>query len=52
MNGRITRRREVAEVCGIASHQARASWRGGLEMRGAKRWTSYVLPPKKMEDSK
>jgi len=55
-HGRITRR-EAAELCRIASHQARdllarLVGRGELEMRGAKKGAFYVLPPKNMEDSK
>ncbi len=57
MNGRITRRREAAEVCRIASHQARdllarLVGRGELEMRDAKKGAFYVRSPKNMEGSK
>ncbi|GAB4175631.1 MAG: ATP-binding protein [Wenzhouxiangellaceae bacterium] len=54
-HGRITRR-EAAELCRIASHQARDLLarlveHGQLEMRGAKRGTFYERCSKNMEDS-
>jgi ATP-dependent DNA helicase RecG len=55
-HGRITRK-EAAELCRIASHQARdlltrLVGRGELEMRGAKKGTFYVRSPKDLEGSK
>jgi len=55
-HGRITRK-EAAELCRIASHQARdlltrLVGRGDLEMRGAKKGAFYVRSPKDLEGSK
>jgi len=55
-HGRITRK-EAAELCRIASHQARdlltrLVGRGELEMRGAKKGAFYVRSPKDLEGSK
>ena len=55
-HGRITRR-ETAELCRIASHQARDLLlrlvrRGGLVMRGALKGAFYERAGKNMEDSK
>jgi len=53
---RITRK-EAAELCRIASHQARdlltrLVGRGELEMLGAKKGAFYVRTPKNLESSK
>jgi hypothetical protein len=50
-------RREAAELCQIASHQARDLLarqvaRGDLAMRGVRKGAYYQRPPKNMEDSK
>jgi ATP-dependent DNA helicase RecG len=55
-HGRITRK-EAAELCRLASHQARdlltrLVGRGDLEMRGAKKGAFYVRSPKDLEGSK
>ncbi|MEW5825255.1 MAG: ATP-binding protein [Candidatus Bipolaricaulota bacterium] len=55
-HGRIARR-EAADLCRIASHQARDLLarlvrRSELEMRGVKKGSHYVRPPRDMEGSR
>jgi ATP-dependent DNA helicase RecG len=55
-HGRITRK-EAAELCRVASHQARdllarLVGRGELELHGVRKGAFYVRPPKDLEGSK